>query len=75
MNLLDVAKTLGQDHQGVGQIGAVNSIITRADIPDAQLVSSYLLSIIEEGEAIISTDSHEFRVFNAVPAHDVDQVH
>lgn len=71
INSLDAAKILGQDHQRV--IGAINSILAHPDILEAQLVSSKVLGVTKEGEAIITTGSHEAQVFNAVPADGIDQ--
>lgn len=71
INSLDAAKTLGQDHQKV--VGAINSILNFPDVLQADLVSSKVLGVTKEGEAIIANGSHEAQVFNSVPSDGIDQ--
>ena len=65
INSLDIATTLGVDHQRV--VGAIKSLLTLGDLIEADPVSSIRWELTKEGKTISENGSHEARVFEAVP--------
>ena len=71
VNSLKLANELKEDHQKV--IGAINSLLTREDVIQSDLVSSKILDLTPEGQSFVERGSHEALVFRAVPEEGIDQ--
>lgn len=71
LSSLDVAKTLGEDHQRV--VGAIKSLECLDSVIETEPVSTKVWELTKEGEEIADRGSHEALVFQAVPEDGIDQ--
>eukprot|EP00051_Salpingoeca_urceolata_P027818 m.483420 g.483420 ORF g.483420 m.483420 type:complete len:512 (-) comp22936_c0_seq1:119-1654(-) len=62
---LDLAKTLGQDHQKV--VGAIKSLQVYDNLINVTPQSTEHYSLKEEGEQCVAQGSYEYRVYQLVP--------